>query len=541
MTSFKTETEILLERYSWLQAIKKEKIVKQTNSDGEQEEVKITEVTDCKINASKLRDLLEDLGFFNYEIGGSSFLLRLINGAIEIWNEDKLRGFFDHEYIRSYPEKGLKDVSKEMLESKFLMSNENLLKDSIIKRLKPKKEIKFLEDTSTAAYFPYLNGIVKVTADTLSLIPYEKSEFVVFKTNILPRVFTEKMKTQWQKGNWYQFMKNIANGEGKNRIDNFQTVIGYLLHRYYERKLKSIILMDSRGSARDPKGRGGKSLLGKGMGYMLNADMKTDKVYCEIDGKNFESKKATKYQEAEINTSLIHLNDVERYGEFAFKLTSVYNDVLEGVKVRKLYQSPFHIRCKILISANHTFNTESGSTKDRFCEIQLSGYYDENRSPYDEFGKWFFSSDWSADDWNDFDCGMINCVQEYFRKGLRPPENINLDKLKAIEDTDPDFIEFMETKRLQGIICHNCEIEKSQLLKEFIQLYPEHERIDKNKKIWNKWLRAYTWYHDYFEKCTNDNLSKFDTQKRKESGEVVRVFKYYFNDEWLRKNTLAGK
>lgn len=532
MTSIKTATEILLEKYSWLAPVQtKKEVSKKRLEDGETETETEYTLTDCKINSARLRHKLEELGFFNHEISGSKFLLRLIDGAIEIWDEDKIRGWFDDTYIRAYPKEGIHAIPKEMLENKFLNSKENLLKDSIIKRLKPIKEVKFLEHTTNAAYFPYLNGVVEVTKTNIKLIPYAEAPGVVFKTSILKRNFTEKMKNEWSKGNWYKFLYNISTSTGVvSRIKEFQTVIGYLLHKVYERKLKAIIMMDSRGNAKDPKGRGGKSLLGKGLGYMLNADMKTDKVYCEIDGKNLD-KSQKRYQDAEINTALIHLNDVERYGDNALKLTSIYNDVLEGVKVKKLYQNPFHIFTKILISANHTFNTESGSTKDRFLEVQLTGHYDENNSPLTEFGKWFFSNDWTESDWSDFDNCMLFSIQLYLNYGLLTPHDINLESLKAIEMSCQEFIDFMEEKRESGAIYHDCWFDKSSLLKEFLSHFPEYEKTLFNLKTWNRWLRAYTYYHSFLTKCTNENLKEFDSIRRLENGSVQRIFKYYFINE----------
>ncbi|MCO5232864.1 MAG: hypothetical protein M9888_03880 [Chitinophagales bacterium] len=536
MTSFKTPTEKLLDKYSWLEPIKKEIDKKTENpSDGSIEITKEIIVHDCKINSSKLRAKLEDSGFFNFKISGNIYLLRLENGSVEIWTDEQMRSYFDLEYIRQFPDEGIKDITKELLENKFLNSKENLLKDSIIKRLQPKSEVKFLEHTQNKAYFPYQNGIVEVSKDDIKLIPYKDSNLIVFKNNILPRNYNHLFKRDWQSGNWYNFLANISKGNDTSRFNDFSTVIGYLLHKYYERKLKAIIWMDSRGNANDPKGRGGKTLLGKGIGYMLNANMKIDKVYCEIDGKNFESKKATKYQEAEINTALIHLNDVEKFGEYKFNLTSIYNDVLEGIKVRKLYQSPFHVSTKLMISANHTFNTDSGSTRDRFLEIQLSGHYDENNSPYDEFKKWFFSSDWDDSDWSQYDNCMLFCVQNYFKLGLRTPENINLYALKAIEESDQDFIDYMDAKLASGALYHDCEFVKSDLLADFVAVYPEHNWLLNRLKSWNRWLRAYTMAHPFFVRCTSDNIDKFDTVSR-QNGTSKRVFKYYFTEEYLKGN-----
>ena len=96
-----TKTEINQEKFNWLEPIFKE-------AKTEQGESKLT-VTACKVNARKLRKKLESAGFFNHELAGSRFLLRLENGSAEVWTIEQLRDWFDREYIRTFPEEGVRD------------------------------------------------------------------------------------------------------------------------------------------------------------------------------------------------------------------------------------------------------------------------------------------------------------------------------------------------------------------------------------------------------------------------------------------------
>ena len=184
-----------------------------------------------------------------------------------------------------------------------------------------------------------------------------------------------------------------------------------------------------------------------------------------------------------------------------------------------------------MISANHTFNTESGSTRDRFEEIQLSDCYDEKFSPLDHFGKWFFSTDWTEEDWRAFDNTMLYCVQQYLRRGLTTPAPINLTQMKAVQQSSPEFIQFMEKLREEKEIYHGAEFVKSDLLSRFVNQYPEHAWLMNKQKSWLKWLRAYTHYHDFLEDWTEETNDKFDTMTRLTSGTVVRVFRYHFKNQ----------
>ena len=520
---FMTEDEKILEKYNWL----KPKFIK--NGDDFQ-------CVGCTIVPRRLRELLESWGFFRYYIDKKSrVLLRVQDGRVEIWDDEQLRDYFDTHLIRTMPDELPNGITRDMVENMFLSSQENLLKASLVNQLKHTGDVEFMEHQKDKAFFFYKNGFVEVTRNGYKLLPYTEAKKLIFKDNILTRDFSKMNPEEWKQYPWYKFVHNISqDADSKaDRLKDMYTVIGYMLHQYFAGKLKAIMLLDSRGSSESPKGRGGKSLLGKGIGHMLNSNMRTDRIYLEVDGKNFDQSASTKYQLAELNTRIIHINDIEHRGKTAFKNTLMFNEILEGVTVKQMYAKPFIIPVKFLLSSNHTFRTDNDSTRDRFVEVQLSGYYSSAFSPDKEFKQWFFSDDWKPKDWAAFDNFMLYCVQQYFERGLVPPPGINLDQLKAIHGSSQNFIEFMEILRTEGRIYHGCSLVKKELKLEYLNLYPEDEFILRNDKMWNKFLRAYTFYHPFFEQYTEEKHTHFDAHDHRPSNgkqEQVRVFRYWWKE-----------
>lgn len=523
-----TDEEKILQKYDWLKPI--------TIKKGDDW---VTQ--DCKINPRKLRELLEKWGFFRHYIDKKSrVLLRVQDGRVEIWDDEQLRDFFDKEMIREMPEELPNGITRDMVENKFLSSQENMLKTVLINQLKHTDgDVQFMEHERSKAYFYYKNGFVEVTPMGYKLKHYREATKLIFKDNILNREFKHMPSYEFEKYPWFKFLQNISNEKDsrEDRLSGMMTVIGYLLHQYFAGKLKAILLLDSRGSSDSPKGRGGKSLLGKGIGHMVNANMRTDRTYLEIDGKTFDQTASTKYQMAELNTRIIHINDIEHRGKTAFKNTLMFNEILEGITVKQMYAKPFSIPVKFLLSSNHTFRTDNDSTRDRFVEVQLTGYYSSTFSPDKEFKQWFFSEDWKEKDWNAFDNFMLTCVQRYLQNGLCPPKGINLDQLKAIHNSSENFIEFMEALRLEvpSRIKNGVGLNKKELKEDFLRLFPEEEFLLKNDKVWNRYLRAYTYYHPFFEPYTDETKSKFDTTEHvnvtPHNSVQVRVFKYWFKEE----------
>ena len=240
---------------------------------------------------------------------------------------------------------------------------------------------------------------------------------------------------------------------------------------------------------------------------MLCKSLGKIKNYTEINGKDFDPADKHKYDLAELATQLICLNDLRK--NFVFE--NLYNDITEYITVNKKNQQPFKIRAKLIITTNKTIQTEGDSSKDRSIEFEMSDYYSSTKSPYDEFGVWFFSG-WDVNQWADFDNFMVQCIVLYLEKGLIEVEPINLNRRKLIDNTCAEFVEFVTDMLDSGKLKYDFEYNKKEIFEEYLEEYPDlrEHKFYGSQRTFVKFLQRYALYmikyeDDLIERKSNTN------------------------------------
>jgi len=117
-------------------------------------------------------------------------------------------------------------------------------------------------DTEKECFLYYQNGFVRITSETYELVPYDKMEGSVWAKQMLPRKFTmrtgkiegnaEGTSADWNAtvttdrplGDFADFVWRIC-GEKQQRYISLCSIVGFLMHDFYEYKLKAIIFTDS--------------------------------------------------------------------------------------------------------------------------------------------------------------------------------------------------------------------------------------------------------------------------------------------------------
>ncbi|GAI90067.1 unnamed protein product, partial [marine sediment metagenome] len=262
----------------------------------------------------------------------------------------------------------------------------------------------------------------------------------------------------------------------------------------------------------EPNGRTGKTLYGKSLGKILN-NKNESKVFVEINGKNFDTRDKYKFSKCNLETQLISMNDVR----YKIRIDDYTNDITEEITVDKKNEKPFPIHAKVIISTNRTIKIEGTSNIDRIIQFEFADYYDDNRSPDKEFGRWFFSTDWDAEQWNKFDTFLIGCCQEYFRHGIVESEQINLYRRILLDHTPHEFVDFMDDwitngnidlpdeadgqQRILGSLefKNGEKINKREIYNAFTHSYPTdfNPRNFKQRQL-TQWIRAYCKYNNGF-------------------------------------------
>ena len=431
-----------------------------------------------KINHLNFIYFLRYRGFRRFDINDDFIFVKIKDHILE---EIPIHRIQDEviDYINSIKESDLEGITKEELLSKFVTSPAIFFNEKKLSILGIEKGLIFNSDSKEIGYIYYKNGFIRCSSDGYKLHDYKELEGYIFKNQIKNREFKESTSD----GMFSKFIWNIS-GKNEKRFQSLQTLIGYLLHSFYETKMKAVNLTDSTISD-NAEGRSGKTLLGRAIAHI--------KMVCEISGKDFDPTNKHKYSSVNLDTQIVFLNDLRK----RFDFESLFNDISDAITVDRKNLQPFTIRAKMLISSNDTFKIEGASAKDRVIEFELADHYNAEHSPETEFGCWFFR-DWNCEEWQMFDNFMCNCLSSFLKNGLIEADQINLDRRKLLNETNPDFVAFMNEKVEKGEFQLNKDYDKTQLHEEFLDNYSEYRFDNWLKRTGNftKYLKTFAKYSD---------------------------------------------
>jgi len=456
-----------------------------------------------KIDRLKFLNVLYDLGFRRLDVDNSQYFIHIYNSRIikEVTKTQIEDSFFKH--LEETYDKISDGVFVDDLINYMLAARSSFFNEEFLYRLLPKEDIVFVKDSKDEKYLFYKNKFVCITPAQIHQLPYSSLSGYIWENEILQRNYNGPV--DFRPSFFEQFLDKVCKGD-TNRLYSLKTIVGYNLHSYFEGKLKATVFTDSKISDDDePNGRTGKTLFCKAIAVMLssNPEKKTITTYCEINGKDFDSTQATKYQNASLDTKVIVVNDLKKY----FDVEMLFNDITEGIIVKKLYKEPYRIKVKLILTTNKTIKIEGDSSKDRFIEFEFSDYFNKDHSPEQEFKHWFFR-DWDVKEWSRFDAFMISCIKQYLEKGIVEATPINLQDRKLRDNTNTDFIEWIETSSTQHTIKQAAQTEtpinKNELYEQFLTAYQDfkHNKFFTQKKF-SRWIK-------YWGKYNKQNISITD-------------------------------
>ena len=337
-------------------------------------------------------------------------------------------------------------------------------------------DIQIQRDTKTESFIYYQNTAVRTTKDTIDLIPYSDIEGLVWENQVIKRDFVPAPESE---GEFKTFLWRIS-GENKQRYYSFKSVIGYLLHSYQNEGKPKVIIFNDEMISDVPNGGSGKGLIHKALSHI--------KRLSTINGKGFDPTKTFAYQTVSTDTQVLLFDDIDKN----FKFENLFSVITEGLIIEKkgkdAIKIPFAESPKISITTNYTVQGEGSSHNRRVFEVEMSSYFNDRHTPEDEFGHLLFS-DWDSDEWKRFDNFMTRCIQFYLNEGLVSYETVNLDEKKLINDTNQDFIDFMDAKDFS---VPDKRYYKTELKDSFVAEFEDYRF-----KSWfsttkfNKWVKKY--------------------------------------------------
>ncbi len=348
----------------------------------------------------------------------------------------------DSEFVY---DKNPKVNAKEVIINSF---NDNYKKfnDRAFYNTLPTLDIKTINDTSTESFTFYKNGVVTVTKDSISFTKYENSfiDGYVWADDILDRNFYITEETSVTE----KFAKNICKKKditlSEANYKNLMWATGYLLHNYAGEH--AIILTDEKmgETLQEANGRCGKSIWRK----VLN----TIKTVSLVDGKGFTADNSFKWQTVSETSKIVSIDDVKP----SFKFDDVFAVISDGFEVNKKYCKPFFLnglnRPKVIIGTNYSISGVGSSYTARQFLIELGSHYNENFTPFMEFGHYLIQ------DWNDVefiknDNFLFKCIQFYLSNKSKPKQLAMNDEVKKLQvRLGTGFMDFYQEENVARLV-----------------------------------------------------------------------------------------
>jgi len=439
---------------------------------------------EVKVSLSDVVDWLEACGFNKtYEYGSdNSTKIQEQRGLIRRRSEEQIR-----DHVLGY----LRDAGERRVLSKVRRAANHYLSSKTFDSLKP-RDIDPLRDEKERAFIPYHNGVARVTAEEIQLVPYGELGRPVWRDAVLDRridLDASFNEDQIQDGEFARFQFKAMKEEDM-RMQSLMSAQGYLVHGYKNRaQARAVIFMDEVISE-NPAGRTGKGLSAQGYGKMIPTT--------HVDARRIDLRNRFAFQSATPGvTRLLHFNDAGEHFPFERLFAAITDDMSIERKNRDRVVVPFSDSPKFLITTNFVISGRGGSHEGRVFEVEFGSYFSKDHTPEDEFGHLLFD-EWDARQWKCFDNYMLQCVQLYLRHGLISYEQVNLAWKKFVQHTSPEFADFVQTFGFEANkrgMSPGAEqrYEKNAVLDSF----NENQRQDTTPHTLTRWLKAYADYCEW--------------------------------------------
>ncbi len=245
-------------------------------------------------------------------------------------------------------------------------------------------------------------------------------------------------KIYWKKEEEGTRLTEYEIKEQRLHLINKLFALGYLAHKHKNPSTPwAVFAMDAKESEI------GKSFGGSGKSiYSRSLDFINETFY--IGGRN-PKKTADNFifDGVDEHTYNITIDDADQYLDFGFFFPYITGKFTINPKNNKPFTLEYSESPKFCITSNFTLNKIDPSTERRILYTSFSdyyhkkdndGYYQDTRSPKEEFGKNIFE-DFNQDEWNQFYNLVANCISMYLKfvnDKIEPPlENIEKRNLRT--------------------------------------------------------------------------------------------------------------
>ncbi|MCL1867669.1 MAG: hypothetical protein FWF72_01790, partial [Paludibacter sp.] len=272
-----------------------------------------------KISKPQFIRLLERLNFCKYYINGrnASYIHIKENRAVPVTDDIIFSELVAH--INSLPHREVKiaidndtyidfTITPQKIIDALINNSSNLSNKVTFFFLPSVTDIDFQHDTADTKFFYFNNSVVKLQkGKAIEYFAYSTLMTNVWENNIINRDFSYTDT----KGDFEQFFEKIT-GQDSTRKKSLMSMIGYLLHNYFEYDLFAIYLTDANVEFSERAGGTGKGIMYKALREMCNRDIHKDTTFVRIDGDSFNKKNERRYSDVDVSTQICCIDDLRK-------------------------------------------------------------------------------------------------------------------------------------------------------------------------------------------------------------------------------------
>lgn len=424
------------------------------------------------IDHLRFKRFLQDQGFFKlYPQGSLNYVFVRVRENMVSNTSDKIIKDFVMNFVEKFGDKSVFN---------YMAGRPGVFKEDSLNMLDT-VDLSFAEDTRWSGTLYYRNCAVRIhKGGKVEMVDYVDLGGYIWEDHIIPRDFE---RSDQEDGDFNHFINLIAGGN-RDRVLAHRTAIGYLLHSHKTLNNNRAVIFNDGEINESPNGGSGKGIICQAIG-------KVKRVHT-LDGKSFSFDKGFPYQTIGADCQVLVFDDVQK--RFAFE--RLFSVITEGITLEKKNKDAVKIPVdrspKIIITTNYTIEGKGGSHDRRKHDLEMSGHFNSNHTPEQEFGHELFN-DWGALEWRSFDNWMVNSMGLYLDHGLLKCTWDNLDSRKFIGETSHEFWEWTN----DGKFKLEENIYRSTALEEFTKEYPDYAPRGKYQlsgKRWAHWLDSYGRY-----------------------------------------------
>jgi hypothetical protein len=370
------------------------------------------------VKYTELSHWLFHVGYRRYE----NEIVKITSNVVEIVEERDLKAVF------------LNEVEPEMVDY-FYDKVAGIFSDNggimaMLKRL----ENKFVEDTKDTTWLFFKNYAVKITASGILPMQYKEIDGYIWRESIIPRHFYNDNFTGCDAE---RFIKIL----GADEYPKLEKIVGYIISRYKDPLNPRAVIFTEDIPAEEE----GESQGGSGKGLLFSFCRQFRKV-ADFDGKNFRLNDTFVFQNVDLDTNIIFVDDVERHFKFNGLFSILTNSLLINKKNKPQIILPFERSPKIVITSNYSVGAMDISSERRKYEFPIIKHFGKDYEPIDEFKRQFFV-EWDEKEWAKFDNYMAYCCNAYLAESNKKAiSNITTNSIERslLSNTNKDFIEYMD-------------------------------------------------------------------------------------------------